>query len=172
MKNYLISVITVAICSSLVGYIVTEDDGGGIGKNLRMVGAICLILAIVLPLSPVLGDIGNISDKLESALEILKFGGTDMSDTEEYAKLFNYQLINSSISEAQNILNDLICQKFSIEKDDCYVEISVSNGSKEDISIEKVIVTLKDQALWKDPYAIEEYIRNMLECDCIVRSSN
>lgn len=175
MKNYLISVVTVALCSSLAGYMAVERDGGGIGKDLRMLGAICIILSIILPLSPVLSDIGDISDKLESMLEILRFGNAEMSESEaseEYEKIFNSQLIKSSVNEVQNSLKDLISQKFSIEKEDCHVEIVLGDGEDGEIYTENVIITLKGQAVWKDPYAIEEYITSLIKCNCIVRSSN
>lgn len=172
MKSYLISVVTVALCSSLAVYMAAEKDGGGIGKDLRMLGALCVILSIILPLSPVLSDIGNIGDKLESMLEILKFGSTEVTDSEEYAKIFNSQLIKSSVSEAQSTLKDLISQKFSIDKDDCSIEIVLRDGAEVEIYPEKIIITLKGQAVWKDPYAIEEYLKGIVECDCIVRSSN
>lgn len=175
MKNYLISVVTVALCSSLAGYMAVERESGGIGKDMRMLGAICIILSIILPLSPILSDIGNISDKLESMLEILRFGNAEIGGSEEskeYEKIFNFQLIKSSVTEVQNSLKDLISQKFSIDKDNCHVEIVLGDGEDGEIFMKNVIITLKGQAVWKDPYEIEEYIKSIVKCNCIVRSSN
>lgn len=174
MKNYLISVITVAICASLAGYMTTENDkgGSGIGKELRILGAVCILLSIVLPLSPVLSSIGSISDKLESALEVLKFKSIEATDEEKYEKIFNSQLIDISIDEAESAIEELITQRFNISNEDCFIEIMLNESSDGELNFEKITVTLRDQAVWKDPYAIEEYIEDVIGCECNVRSSN
>lgn len=174
MKNYLISVITVAICASLAGYMTVDNDkgGNGISKDLRMLSSICILLAVILPLSPLISNIGDISAKLESTLEILKFKTIEGADKEKYEKIFNSQLLDISVSEAENTVRDLIVQKFNISDEDCFIEITLNGNSDREQYFEKITVTLRGQAIWNDPYAIEEYIESTIGCECDVRSSN
>lgn len=161
MKNYLMTVITVSLCVGV--YNVISPGFKGIEKYSKMIGMLVVLCVIISPIKSIMNTFDD--EWLENVKDGL--ANNDYNGSGEYDEIFRNYLTTYSIDELKNEIGDLLLEKFEIPGDEC--EITVTTENKNDnLAVGKVQILLSGKSIFKNPYSIEEYFANLLNCDCQV----
>ena len=170
MKNYLLSIVIVSMCYGVLEILKLNSKD----KASRLIGSLCLVSVVVWPIMPWIRN----QENLNSA--IADFNDNMIGSINSFNREYNeekmedefYQRIMSlSCDEIQSSIALILCEKFIISQEDIEVLCKLALDKNSDIHIENVIVVLKNNAIFKNPYEIEEFISVNFNCSCRVRSS-
>ena len=50
MKGYIISVICISVITSLISMLTPDGEGGGIGKNMKLICGLCIVFVWINPI--------------------------------------------------------------------------------------------------------------------------
>lgn len=159
MREYLMSLIMAALIVGLIGVLVPEGDGGGLRRYVTFVGCLCVLILLISPITRVLGFVGELSD-----------GGFDISfdkQRDEYDERFKQYIMSLGEESITAELTDIICEKFDISEQECHVKVDTYDAQGQ-MAIGCVTVILSGKAIFRDPYEIEQYITDLLGCECAV----
>lgn len=169
MKNYIISVIIVSVCSSIAMRIIPENDKSGTGKGVKLLCMLCVICTLIVPLLPFIKNYSSVKIWIDDLLLSFELK-TDIDDS-DYNKMFDQSLNNVTISCVEDSVKSFLNERFSISTDNVSVEAEVISDDDGKRTLSSVNVTLYGDAVWKNPYRIEEEIERNYGCECVVRSS-
>lgn len=160
MGTYLISLIAAALVAALVGILTPEGAGGGIAKHMRLLIALFLLCALI---SPIKETITSLMDFANGELPLPELG--DVGE-EDYQKALEEAMSTSSKAYLVQLLTQGIEREFSIA--DGEVRCAVRwNDAKDDLRPTRVTVILSGRAIWCDPAPIEQYVTNLIGCECV-----
>lgn len=169
MKDYIISVIIVSVCSGFATRIIPENSNSGTGKSIKFLCMLCVVSTLILPLAPALKNYSSIKSLVDSFLSVLDFEYD--STSEDYENMFNQSLNNVTTECVEDSVKKLLNEKFNISFDNMSVKAEIFAHKDGKYYISQITVILSDNAVWKNPYRIEELIKSTYGCDCIVKSS-
>ncbi len=154
MGSFILTLCAVALINGAVSMISPEGD---MKKYVRLVGALCMLLAIISPVYTAAVD-GEID------LSVL-FSGIESE--ENYEEMYGNSLTEGSLSMAEDALKSEISDNFGISSElfDVSVAFSETNEKKE---ISEVTVFLHSSAVLTDPRDICAYVNDRAGCNCTV----
>ncbi len=160
MKSYLISLVSVSLVIALVSLLAPDGKGGGAARYVRLVAALLLICTLIAPLRSLLGGLRALANG-EFALPSLEL--PDQADREEELQA---TLDASSKTYFLQALTQLLEQEFDLEAGTvrCRAQWKEENGQARPTQI---TVLLSGSAIWKNPKTIQNYVRDLLDCECI-----
>ena len=159
MREYLMSLIVASLIVGLIGVLVPEGDGGGLRRYVTFTGSLCVLILLISPVTRVLGFVSELSD-----------GGVDVSfenRADEYDEQFKQYITSLGEESITSELTDIICKQFDISDKECHVKVDTYDAQGE-MAIGHVTVILSGKAIFRDPYEIEQYITELLGCECTV----
>lgn len=157
MREYLMSIITAALIVGLVGALVPE--GGDLHRYVTFAGSLCVLILLISPITRVLGFVGELTD-----------GGIDLpleNSTEQYEEQFLQYITSLGNESIATELAGMICERFDIAEQECHVKVDTYEAQGE-MAIGRVTVILSGKAIFRDPYEIEQYITDLIGCECAV----
>lgn len=155
MGNFIFTVMGVAVVIGVTGML-TPD--GETKKYVRLVGALCLLCALV---SPILGAISSGGDRFE-----MLFPSID-TDRSEYEEIYKEAIVQGAKENAEIELTAAILSRFDLPTGS--LELTMTILPQGDIySVTDVQVVLMSSAIYADPREISEYINAELGCPCSV----
>lgn len=155
MGSYLVGVIGVALCVGILEEIL--PGGSGNRAYLRLLTGLCILAVMVAPLGALLGSLPGLLEDISIS---------EAEGEGEYDKILQgtvQEVVREQLREA--ILGSL-SSEFSVDCNNAEVGILFGNG--EDMSLSRVVITLRGKDILKDPYEIEEYFGTLLGCECRV----
>jgi len=164
MKAYVLSVVGASLAAALVILLSPDGKGGGIGKHIKLLTSIALLCVIV---DPFLSFVSSLSDENFDRVknDILE----DLPEGDPYENIFYESLSKMSAGELERELKARISDKFAIDKEDLDVkaEYTLSENS---VSFKRITVILSGGAIFKSPYDIEAYVKELtgIECKCLL----
>lgn len=155
MKEYLLGVMIISLVGSII--MSTAPRGGSAGA-LKLICALCAVCVIAMPF------LGLVSDRwgIDGVRDIF---AVNENDERYYDEIYNSQLTEVQLLNAEKTLKKQIIQGFSFDDDSFDVNIILSSKSDEK-SIEKVELIIYTSGVAIDPHAVEKYIYDCLECPC------
>ena len=156
MKEYFMTLMSVALLNGILHMISPEGD---IKKYVRLLGALCLLCAMTVPLFSALAE-------GEGSLNFLtEFGQS--TEQSNYDEIYQNSLLNGNKTETEKNIKTRMIQELSIEAStfDVSAEIVLKN---EKTDLESVTVTLRDSAIFADPRQIIEWINGVYGCSCVI----
>lgn len=174
MKEYLISVLIVSVCVGIFDVLKGSASNKSVHRNLQLIASLCVISVIIWPFSSLSssgtpgGILNSIRNDLSNILQAEKKG--DSKEELEIIYLDNLsELTRNTVADR---LKELLCDKYGIERQNIVVTVESEVSESEIQRIKSVSVTLKNNSIWENPYVIEKYVSDLLDCDCKVKSSN
>lgn len=161
MSEYFSSIIT---ASAILGMLeALAPRGRGLDKYIKMIGLIIILCITVSPISQLLGQLGDggLLDDLRD--EISGEGELDG----EYRDRLNEYLNDYSSEMLKNELYAILSDKFSIPREECEISLK-TEYSEGQYHVARVQILLFGGSIFKNPYNIEEYIADLLSCECEV----
>ena len=161
MKSYLITVITVSICIGI--YNIISPAFGSIAKYNKMIGMLIVLCVIISPLQNIMNFFTD--DGLSNIKENIIDGAEEKNS--KYDEIFNDYLSYFSIEEVKGAIGDILLEEFDVPKDECDVSITTENTDGK-LKISHLQILLSGKSIFKNPYEIEEYFGDLLNCNCNV----
>ena len=156
MKEYLMTLISVALLSGTVGMLSPE---GEMKRYVRLLCSLCLLCAMVGPALSLLGDSDFSMDGLLSDREEI--------DRLDYDEIYHNSLILGGEKQAADTICAALLQRFELSEG--AMEVSVRSPLKNDTdSPVSVTVLLRDEAIFVDPKEILSYVRELGDFQCTI----
>ena len=162
MKDYLLALLGTALALAAIGILTPDGTRGGIAKHVRLVAALVWILVLVAPLS---GAVRSVRDWVDNGMP-LPFLRIE-EEEEEHRELWDTTLDEASTAYFCDMLTQTLEKTFEITPGDLTCRVRwVREG--EELRPETVTLLLSGQAIWQSPHTLEEYVEDLLNCDCEV----
>ena len=163
MKAYILTVVWTSVIASAVLLFTPEGSGGGIGKHIKLLTSLVLLCAVTDPLLSFIKSISN------NGIDVLKDEIRQSApQADPYQNIFYEELSKMTAEDLENELKALISETFSIDREDLEVRAEyVIDGNS--LSFKRIVVILSGKAIFKDPYDIEAYVREISLIECICR---
>ena len=154
MKSYLYALLLVSLATAIVGILSPEGEKGGILKHIRLLSALLLICILILPLKDGISYLFALRDGEIPLPEWTDSFGKDEEELQNRLDLVSKEYFADSLTARLE-------REFSIASGEvrCIVKW-------EDEAPSLVTVVLSGKAIWKDPEAIENFVKSLLNCDC------
>ena len=157
MKNYLLSLIITSIAVGLCEVITPSHNG--IQKYVRFIGMLIVLCVAASPITALVGEINDglvdsIKDKISNGLE----------DKNDYNEILNEFLTNNSSQQLEDKIYELLEAEFGIYQEDARINILVDRLS-DGVKLSLIEVLLSGNAIFKNPYTIENRLSNLFGCD-------
>ena len=156
MKEYWMTFVAVAILNGVVGMIAPEGD---IKKYVRLLGALCLLCAVVQPILIWTSEGGEWTEFL--------WGDTEHEAQMDYDEIYNHSLIQGGEKNAEMIVKNRILEDFELSDESVDVQVDFVI-EKEEVMMGEVRLTIRKEAILIDPRALTEYVNEQYSCPCTV----
>ena len=160
MDDYILSIIAVAACGSIVNAMCPDGEGKSIKKMVSFIMSLLLIVSVARPLILLVRSIEsfNGSEYIEKFTE---------STTASYEDAWQNTLQGISTESVENYILGYIEEKFELDRSCFDISAKLSfNGAE--IQIDNVEITLRGRGLLKNPRSIEMAVEEKMQCDCII----
>ena len=160
MTAYFIAVITAALVTALVGILSPNGEKGGIAKHMKLLVSLFLLCILISPLQDVIAELGKWTDGSVSLPDV------DAPLEDHYRQEMEEAIENASDTYFTQMLTQVLEAEFSIKTGEirCRVDWKHQDGKQ---LPSRVTVILSGSAIWKDPQAIEDFVRDLLGCECV-----
>lgn len=155
MKGYIISVMCVSIIGSIISMLAPDGEGGGIGKHIRLILGLCVVIVCINPIKDIVDYINELD------FSVITASGEDESD--RYSEIFDNTY---GAAEAENLksgIKQMLYDRFGIDPSECEVGVVISDERK----LSRVIITLYGSAVWKNTNEIEDYLSQIFKCEIV-----
>lgn len=151
----------IALFLSVLGLSILSMLAPGEGKSIRLVVGLCVIIALLVPLKELASDF-SVDTLLSLSLR---------EDKEEKESSYQAELVSvlqqAGRAELESAVAERLAAKFGMDRADFSVcaDTAVING---EMRIEKIVVLLSGNAIFKNPHAISAYVEEWMGCQCAV----
>ena len=159
MKGYIISVMCISVIGSLVSMLAPEGEGGGLGRNYRLVLGLCVVLVSINPIKSIIFEIKDLD--FGSMVEIPD------TESEKYEEYFNGSYSSAEVENLKSGIYQLLAERFSIPRENCSVTVSLRQGEGDARVLERISITLYGSAIFKNTTEIEDYFGEIFGCEII-----
>ena len=158
MEGYILGLVGAAAVMGIVESLVPQN--GKTKHYVRLITALCMICLIVKPMTE-MAEV--LPDFFAEAIE----GVADNEDIarSEYEAILEGEIVDTVRKELATAIQNELATRFNVTH--CEVGVSLV-GINGELRAEQVVVTLMGKDIFKDPYAIENYLSHLLSCNCIV----
>lgn len=159
LKSYFLSVAAAALIAAICSLLAPSGEGGGIAKHVKLLTSLLLVCVLIAP-------VGNLIEGLQGALsgEITFPWEENGRDTEE--ENLQDRLDEVSTAYFTELLTQSLEREFAIETGDLRCAIQWE-GEGEQMRPARVTLLLSGKAVWKDPEAMEKFVTELLDCECV-----
>jgi hypothetical protein len=151
LEKYLTTIIIATISVSIIQIIAPESDG--LKKYTQAIG---ILIVLCVCLSPISNVIHSLNEGLFSDLKNELLEDSD-GDVNNYKDIFNNYLKDFSKSEYIIEIKDILKQEFDIPEKESVINI-LTNNYDNTIYVDEIQIMLIGNSVFKNPYAIEDYI--------------
>jgi len=164
MKAYILSVVGASLAAALIILLTPDGKGGGILKHVKLLTSLALLCVII---NPFLSFVKSLSETNFDNFkdEILK----DVNESDPYESILYESLSKMSADELEKELKNRICENFGIDGGN--LEVNAEYTIEENtFSFKRITVILSGGAIFKNPYDIEAYVKELtgIECKCLL----
>lgn len=158
MKDYILSVITVAALGCIANGVCPEGEGQGLKKAVSFIMSLLLIVTV-----------GKQIISFVSA-----FDGDELSDiilsseSLGYNEVWSSTVKNITATDAEKAVAELTSERFGLEEDCFSVKCEISEKENAYV-IDRVTVELFGAGMFTNPRKIELFLSEYLGCECDVR---
>ena len=159
IKAYIISVMCISVIGSLVSMLAPEGDGGGLGKNYRLVLGICVVLVCINPIKSIVLGING--------FEIDSIVGITDENEGKYEEYLNSAYTDAEVESLKGGIYQMLEDRFKVMREDCSVAVELGRGEGNTRTLESIYITLYGGAIFKNTAEIEDYFGAIFNCEII-----
>ena len=164
MKGYIFSLLGAAIIAGIAEVVVPAGEGGGLKKQIRAVSSLIILCVIIAPAGKRIDfDFDSIADAIFGDFE-------EGGDYQKYEDIMKDGLTAAGLKNIESGLAVLLSDRFGVPEGECEVR-AFAEGGGDDAYLSKVVIELSGGSIFKNPYEIEDYVSELLDCECAVTIS-
>ncbi len=153
MKEYITGIVIAACASGIIICISPDSGRSGIGKYVRYIAALAVLVVICSPLKGMISDFGNFMANTD--------GISNSTDTDGYDyNASNLLMVDSSAAGISKLMSEKISQKFCTSADNVRVKLSINYGKITEVKITDAEILLYADAAYLDSSAVAEFIQS------------
>ena len=135
-------------------------QNGKTKQYMRLITGLCLLCLVIKPLGSV----------LEALPTLFAQATEDLAESEnaaraEYERILDGEIADTVRDTLRDALKSELVTRFGVKN--CEVGLSLARVQGE-LRVSRAVITLMGADIFKDPYVIENYFSDLLECQCIV----
>ena len=155
MGSFIVILCATGLVNGAIGMI---SPDGELKKYVRLVGALCILLAMVAPIyeSVVSGE-----------LDLDNYFSDMVEKEEQYKDVYAEYLADGSRKEAEAMLEASICEKFNLKSDDIAVKAELVRKG-DGYALDRIGIYVSGSAILRDPRELVAYVEELAECECEV----
>lgn len=157
MGTYIISLLSASLAVAIIGILAPD---GGVSKHLRLFSSLFLICVLTVPVTNAIKHIQSLTN-----------GDFDLSDFEESVESDLLEQMQSGMDESSKAffldsLSQMLASEFAISEGDvrCVAKWGEQDGN---LYPQRMTVVLSGSGIWKDTAKIEQFVSDLLGCECI-----
>lgn len=158
MKGYIISVICISVITSLISMLTPDGEGGGIGKNMKLVCGLCIVFVSVNPIIKIVDGIKSLD--IESIVE-------ETEDEEKYQDKFDSSYTAAELANLKSGIKQMLSDRFGVEMSECDVTLTVQKNENGQSELVRIFITLYGSAIFKNTAEIEKYLGEIFNCEIV-----
>ena len=144
----------------LIGILTPEGTRGGLGKHVKLLTSLFLVCVLIAPLADLIRGLRSLTDGVDPP------SAPPLQGEDDYRQEMESALQDASASYFTQMLTQMLESEFGIRTGE--VRCNVTWKREEDsLSPTRVCVILSGSAIWKDPSAIENFVSELLGCECV-----
>ena len=159
-----VHIIRIIVASIIIGIIEHfTPQGRGFERYTKYIGALCILSISITPISSLISSINDgLFDDIKDSII-----GDSVTEKDEYSDLLKDYLNNYSSEELRVQIVEILEKEFDIPENECTVSISLDR-SGDKLVIGYIRILLSGNSIFKNPYKIEEFFAEKLQCKCEV----
>ena len=158
MGEYILGIIGAAAVIGIMESILPQN--GKTKQYMRLITGLCLLCLVIKPLGTVLDALPTLfSEATENLAE------TENAARTEYEQILDGEITDTVRDTLRDAIMSELSTRFGVKN--CEVGLSLICVEGE-LRVERAVITLMRTDIFKDPYAIENYFSDLLECQCVV----
>lgn len=164
MNEYIYSIVCLSTAVGMVSVLCPEESRQGIKKYVRLIGAVCLLCALIKPVSELLDAIKKFdADELSNMIQ------PEGEVYDKYESIYQNYLDGHYGNNIGQAVKDCLFEKFDINNEDCRVNTEFEDINGDGVrEPKKITVILSGRAKFNDPDAISKLVLNVFGCACVV----
>ena len=159
IKGYILSVMCISIIGSLIAMLSPEGEGGGIGKNTRLIFGLCVVLVCINPIKDIVLQIKDLD--FDSNI------GLPDGEDDRYEEIFDSSYSSAEIENLKGGIKQMLSDRFNIDGTECAVSVKVIPAGEGKSRLEHIFITLYGSAIFKNTDEIEDYFGKIFSCEII-----
>ena len=159
MKIYLLSLLITSLLLSVIGILTPKGERDGLSKHVRLVAALVWLCILIAPLPGMLSDFRDWWKDLDTSF-------SENESFENSLDQFDQVLDEQSMSYFCDMLTQTLEERFHITQGDLRCKVQWTEKDTQ-IAPERVTLLLSGQAIWKSPVEMEQFVEELLGCDCV-----
>lgn len=155
MKSYIMSLITVALVAAVIEIFSPKR----VEKHMKLIVTLCVVCVMIQPFASVVSALYGLSSS-----DLPFYAGEE--SREEYESIMRNTVLSAGRENLEQGIRKILYEKFEIPYNECRVSANVEYAD-EKMTVKRVTLVLNGSSIWRDPYEIEEYISELLGCECV-----
>ena len=157
MGRYVMGIIGASAVIGIMDAMVPQN--GKTKSYMRLIMALCLLCLVVRPLGNAMASIPAI---FGSMIEVQE---NEDAVQQEYEDILEGNIQETVRQQLCEVVKSQLKTRFSVENCEVGVSFFRENG---ELRVARVIITLMGKDIFKNPYVIEDYLVDLLNCECDV----
>lgn len=156
MKEYMATIVLVSVIGSIIISMVSHKDAG-LKKHISFV--VGLVYAIVF-ISPIVSLAKNSEFFKENISNLF----SELVTNDKIDKT-NQIIVDTSVNKICDGIKEAIINKYNFNEDDVRVEAKINDKNLQAVTIDKIEITLLNDATWYDAEKIKSYVTDLVGCE-------
>ena len=158
MKAYIITIISVSVIAGIISFLFSTNSSV-LKRHINFItGLICAIVFIT-PIASIAKNSLEIKDSVTSIISGISDNDTSLS---------NKIIVQTSVEKICEGIKNTVINKFSFNENDVSVTATINDKNIEAITIDEIIITLSNDAIWYDDEKIKEYVTDITDCNVFI----
>lgn len=157
MGQYIFGIIGAAAVIGVMESVLPK--GGKTKQYMKLITSLCLLCLVIKPVGAFLDALpGHLSKGLGSLSE-------STAVRSEYEAILEGEITDTVRKQLCDAIESELADRFSVSNCEVGAALVRRDGV---LTVTRVVITLMGKDIFKDPYAIEAYFGELLNCECIV----
>lgn len=149
----------ISVIGSLVSALAPEGEGGGLGRNFRLIFGLCVVLVCINPIKNIVSEIKDLD--IGSIIEL------PHAEEDKYEDYLDSAYTDAEVENLKIGIYQMLSDRFSVARENCSVSVTLSQNEGEERELRCIYITLYGSAIFKNTAEIEEYFGRIFDCEII-----
>ena len=162
MNSYALTIIVISVIGGILASLISSSNKG-LKNHINFVVGLVSAIILIAPITSFAQNADKISENIDNVF-------TSIFDHES-VKNSNNIILDSSVDMVSEGIINLVNKEFSIKRDNIEIEIITNKLNTDQIIMNEIIITLKNEATWYDEDIIKSYVSDLVGCNVTIKKN-